>query len=146
MAKKKVSAASTPSGDIITGDISGSTGVAVGHSAQATVTQSSGTVSDDIAQAFADIVQKVNALPDGPNKDDAKEAVQKLEVEARKGDQVDENRVQRWFSFLAETAPDAWRVAVDTFINPIKGVSTAFQKIAEKAKVEREKKEAEVKK
>lgn len=126
------------SGDINVGDITGSTGVAVGHGAQATVTQV-GATGDEIAKAFAAITARVNALPPGPAKEDAADAVKKLEGEARKGDQADESRVHRWFTFLAQTAPDAWEVAVDTFINPVKGVSTLFQKIAAKAKAEQAK-------
>jgi len=59
-------------------------------------------------------------LPEGSARDDAKDAVSKLESEAHKGNQAEEGRVQRLFDFLAETAPDAWQVAVDTFISPIK--------------------------
>ncbi|MBN1890635.1 MAG: caspase family protein [Thermoflexales bacterium] len=123
-------------GDKITvGNITGSTAVAIGRGARATVRQ--GLSGDEIAHAFGAIMRQVGALPAGADKDDAQDAVQKLEAEAHKGDQAEESRVQRLFRTLAETAPDAWQVAVDTFINPIKGMSTAFQKIAQRAKEER---------
>ena len=112
-------------------------GIAIGHGAQANVTEVGAEIGD-IARVFAPIVQRVDAMPEGANKDDAKDAIKKLEAEARKGDQTDESRVQRWFNFLAETAPDAFQVAVDTFTHPIKGISTVFQRIAERAKAERE--------
>lgn len=124
-------------GDIKVGDISHSTGVAIGHGAQATVTQAGGPGADEVARAFAALLAQVQALPDGPAKDDAAEAVQKLEAEARRGDEADEGRVRRWLAFLAETAPDAWEVAVATFTNPIKGVATVFQKVAARARAEK---------
>ncbi len=124
-------------GDKITvGNITGSSAIVIGREAQATV--SHGLSGDEIERVFALLMQQVNALPEGSAKDDAKDAVIKLDSEAHKGNQADEGRVRRLFNFLAETAPDAWQVAVDTFIHPIKGLSTVFQKIAERAKAERE--------
>ena len=73
-------------------------------------------------------------MPDGGNKQDAKDTVAKLEAEAKKGDKADEQRVTRLFLFLAETGRDAIEVAVNTFINPILGISTVFQKVAQKSK------------
>ena len=142
--KEQPSTPPTPPGSIQTGDIEG-TGIAVGHGAQAVVTQTGGEVSDEIARAFAAIAEKLSALPDGPNKEDAQDALTKLEAEARKGDQADEGRARRWLDFLAEAAPDAWDVAVNAFINPIKGVATVFQKIAERAKADKAQKEADAK-
>jgi hypothetical protein len=37
---------------------------------------------------------------------------------------------------LAIIASDIWEVAIDTFINPIKGLGTIFQKVARRAKPE----------
>jgi hypothetical protein len=73
-------------------------------------------------------------MPDGVEKEEAQETLTKLEAEAKKGENADENRVRRWMNFLAETAPDVWEVAVATFIHPIAGVSLVFKKIAERAK------------
>ena len=123
--------------DIRVGDISGGTGIAIGPQAQATVIQSSAAPADEIAQAFAALQQKVADLPEGPDKSVAQNAVGALEAEARKGEQATESAVQKWLSFLAETAPDVWEVAVDMFTNPIKGVGTVFRKISDRAKAER---------
>lgn len=124
-------------GSINVGNISGATGVAIGHGSQASVVQSGGATRDEIAEALAKVLQKVNAMPDGPNKTMAQTAMQGLEAEAQKGEQAAEGTVSQWFNFLAQTAPDALEVAIDTFINPIKGLGTAFKKIAERAKAER---------
>jgi len=123
------------------GDISGGVGFAIGPGAKASVTQNTGGKTDEISQVFAVLQKKVDELPEGPDKGIAENAVKALEVEARQGEQANQSNVQKWMKFLAETAPDAWDVAIDTFTNPIKGIGTAFRKIAEKAKAERDGKE-----
>jgi hypothetical protein len=127
-------------GEITVGNITDSTGIAIGNSAQSTVTHI-GASKDEIAKAFAPILEKVNALQDGPDKGVAQSAVKALETEARKGDQADEKTVSKWLGFLAETAADAWKVAINTLANPIMGVGKVFQLIAAKAKEGRMKKE-----
>ncbi|HLF27403.1 MAG TPA: hypothetical protein VJG32_13800 [Anaerolineae bacterium] len=119
------------------GNLTNATGVAIGHGAQARVEQLSGGMSDELVNLFARLAHQVNALPDGPDKSAAASALQGLEIEAAKGDQAEEHSVNRWFNFLAQTAPDAWEVAVDAFLNPIKGLSTAFKKIAQRAQAAR---------
>lgn len=129
----------TPSisyGDFKVGDITGD-GHAIGHGASSSVIKNGPQPSrDEIGKAFAEIKEKVNALPDGYDKEDAKEAVDKLEAEAGKGDQANEGRIRRGFRTLAETAPDAFEVAIAIFIHPIAGLGIAFEKIAERAKAE----------
>lgn len=88
---------------------------------------------DELAKVLVNLLQKIDTLQ-GTKKEEAQLAAKALETEARKGDGADEKTVQKWFNFLLETAPDAWDVAVDTFMNPIKGVHTVFQKVAKRAK------------
>jgi len=140
MQKKRDSTARTDDArvdNITVGNIRNSTGVAIGRGAQATVTQTSGASAEEIAKAFATIIDRVNALPDGPEKNIAASAVQGLQDEAQKGDQASETNVKKWFDFLAETSSDVFDVAVTTFCNPIAGLGLAFKKIAERAKEER---------
>ena len=125
-------------GNITVGSISNSSGVAIGPGASATVTNTSGAAVDDIARAFALIIQKMDELPEGPGKSIAQAAVQGLATEAKQGEQAEENRVRKWFAFLAEAAPDVLEVVINTFINPIAGLGTVFKKVAERAKSERE--------
>lgn len=115
------------------GNINNATGIAIGSNAQASVTQIDAS-KNEIVQAFTPIYAKVNALPDGPNKCVAESAVKALEAEACKGDQADEKTVTKWLGFLAETAVDAWDVAITTLANPIRGVGKVFQLIAANAK------------
>jgi hypothetical protein len=142
MTDKPESKPQPQSSSISVGNISNATGIAIGHGAQANVTQI-GASKDEIANAFAPILEKVNALPDGPDKGVAQSAVKALEVEARKGEQADEKTVTKWLGFLAETAADAWDVAITTLANPILGVGKVFQLIAAKAKEEKAKKNTE---
>ena len=124
---------------ITIGDISGGTGFAIGRGAQTVVTQHSNEENDQILKIFITLKQMVSTINDEANKRVAESAIETLEAEARKGEQADESTVRKWMNFLAETAPDAWDVAIDFFINPIRGVGTVFKKIAERAKLEREK-------
>lgn len=93
-----------------------------------------GNQVSNIDRAFYGIYKALERVPDGVEKEEAQETIKKLETEAKKGDDADENRVGRWLNFLAETAPDVWQVAVATFMNPIAGVSLVFKKVAERAK------------
>lgn len=121
-------------GDNITvGDITDTTGVAIGKDNQVTVTQ--GASAEEIAKAFSILLEKVQVMPESPEKAMVQTAVQGLEAEAERGEEAEEGKVQKWFTFLGNMAPDVWEVAVHTFTNPIMGVSTVFKKVAERAKV-----------
>lgn len=125
-------------GDKITvGDIKDSSNVIVGKDNRITVTH--GISAEALAKAFAPLLQAVQAKAESPEKALAQTAVQGLESEAAKGEDADEGKVQKWFDFLGGMAPDILEVAVDTFTNPVKGLSTVFKKVAEKAKAGKEK-------
>ena len=124
------------SGNITVGDISNAKGVAVGHGASATVTE--GISGADLAKVFQPILQKVAALPEGPSKEIAQQAVTGLEQEVKKGEAAQEQNVSTWFNFLAQAAPDVWDVAVAALANPIAGVAKVVQLVAKKAKEEKE--------
>lgn len=112
--------------------------IAVGKGAKAVVHKPGSITGDEIARAFATLTQKANALPDGPNKTLAQAVVQGLEAEAKKSELATESNVNQWFTSLAQIAPDVFDVALATFINPINGLSTVFQKVAKRAKAEQE--------
>jgi len=120
----------------IGGSVSGSNVVA-GNNNRLTLKQ--GASVDEIAKAFSTLLKAVEAKPEGPKKTMVQTAVQELETEAAKGEKAEEGKVQEWFEVLAGMAPDIWEVAVDTYTNPIKGLSTVFQKVAEKGKAESKK-------
>ena len=78
-------------------------------------------------ESFAELYRAFEQLAGGPDKDISAQAAEGLKEEAETGEQVLESAVRKWLSFLAETAPDARQVAVDTSINPAKGLSMVFQ-------------------
>jgi hypothetical protein len=87
-----------------------------------------------IDKTFNRLYKELEKMPNGVDKAEAQGALKKLEIEAKNGENADENRVKRWLNFLAETAPDVYQVAVETFLNPIAGIGLVFRKIAEHAK------------
>ncbi len=120
--------------NITVGDVSGSN-ILVGNHNRVSVTQ--GASAAEIAQAFAILSQAVQAKAESPEKTMAQTAVEGMKAEAEKGEEADEGKVQKWFEILGNMAPDIFEVAVDTFTNPVKGISTVFKKVAEKAKAEK---------
>lgn len=104
--------------------------------------QSGDDNDDEIAKVFIRLIQKADRLPEGSDKADAQKAIGTLKTEAEKGDKAEEKSIHRWLAFLLEATPDIGQVAIDAFLHPIKGLSTAFQKIAERAKAEREAKKS----
>jgi len=124
-------------GDKITvGDITGSTGVAIGRGANATVT--TGLSATDAAQLFNAIYAKIAARPADPNvdKNEIKETVQKIQQEASAGEHANETKLGRWLKFLAGIAPDIFDVTVATLASPAAGFGMIAKKIAARAKSE----------
>jgi hypothetical protein len=142
-AKKARNPIDNSSESITIGDISGGTGFAIGRGAQTVVNQRPREETDQISTIFATLKQLVSSIENEADRKVAESAIGTLEAEARKGDRANEKTVKKWMDFLVETAPDAWDVAIDFFINPVRGVSTVFKKIAERAKLEREIKASE---
>lgn len=127
----------TEGGAYVGGNVHVQNGDFVGHDK---ITRNTSASADEIARAFAIIMAEVNREKDGAKKERAEKLVQKLEAEARKGEQADEDNVEGWFTVLANTSADAWEVAVTTLSNPIAGLGTAFKKIIQRAKEEKAKK------
>lgn len=118
------------------GNITGSTGITIGHGARATITQNNNVDPDAISETFATILKWVDKLDDDDQKRDAKDALKKLEEEAKKGEHANEGRMRKWLDFLAGMSGDLFDVVVATFTNPVSGLSTAFRKITERTKKE----------
>jgi hypothetical protein len=99
-----------------------------------TTTITSGVPPESIAEAFTRLQQALEAKPDTMQKEMARQAVATLEVEAQKGPAADEAKVEQGFQVILAMLPDMAEVAIQTFINPIQGLSVAFQKIAQRAR------------
>ncbi len=93
-----------------------------------------GLGSDQVAAVFRSLNQRSAALPEGPAKIVVKSALEGLEAESQKGAGAKETEVVQWFTVLAQMAPDIFEVAVNSFINPVQGLSTVFQKVAQRMK------------
>jgi hypothetical protein len=114
------------------GDVASGAAVAAGRGASAEVHQGLG--GDQIAALFKGLHQEISKMPEGPDKTVARTALEGLEVEGHKGEGAAESNVEKWLKFLAQMAPDIFNVAVSTFINPVQGLSTVFQKVAQRMK------------
>jgi hypothetical protein len=116
------------------GNVTGNTGVAIGHNAQAHVAQ--GVGGDQLAQLFASVYQRIESRPDDPDvdKEELTDTIQKVEAEAGKGEHANANKVERWLNGLADVAPDVLDVAIAALTSPIAGASVAVQKISERIK------------
>ena len=129
---------SNENSDTITvGNITGSTGVAVGKNISQMIHLAPGPSKDEIEKAFTEISEKLDAMQAGPKKTQAEMAVTGLIEEANRGEEASESNVSDWMNLLAQAAADAFDVAVTAFANPIAGLGLAFKKVAERAKQEK---------
>jgi hypothetical protein len=118
------------------GDISGSTGIAIGRGARATVTQGLG--GDEIARLFAEVYQQIKTRSEDPDvdKEELTETVQKIQGEVARGEEANPHKVERWLKTLAGMADDIFEVTVACLTSPAAGVATVIRKVAQKAKAE----------
>jgi hypothetical protein len=125
----------THTGDNITvGDITGSSGIAIGRGTQATAT--TGASAAELAKVFADIYKKIEARPADPNvdKEEVKQDVRRIEQEVAKGEEANPSKLERWLKGLAEMAPDIFEVTAAALTSPAAAVSTVIRKVVEKAR------------
>jgi hypothetical protein len=111
----------TGGGDNIdVGDISGSTGIAIGRNASASVTQTQGISGAELAALFAPLEQAVQSGP-ADNQPEAQEKLQDLEAEVAKGDEADDSRMAGLINDLVDLVPGAVGATVSVFASPIFG-------------------------
>ena len=125
----------THTGDSITvGDISGSSGIAIGRGARAQVT--TGAAAADWAAAFAAVYQAIQSRPVDPtvDKDEITETVQRIEKETAKGDTAEEPKLERWVKNIAGMAPDILEVMAAAFGGPVSAAGAILKKVIERAK------------
>lgn len=116
-------------GVIVGGSVTGS--IITGKQSQVMQDQQ----ANEIAAAFAKIQAALTTLPLNPAQKLVAEAtISAMKTEAQKGEQAEESTVHDWLSTLLQMAPDIGEVAIQTFLNPIHGLSVAFRKVAEKAR------------
>lgn len=104
-------------GDKITvGNISGSSGIAIGRRAQASVTGS--LSAQDLHQLFAPLMQAVQAAPSDV-RHPAEEKVAALEQEVAKAGQADDYRMAKLIDGLIEWVPGAASAVIFMFASPV---------------------------
>jgi hypothetical protein len=102
--------------NISVGNISGSTGVAIGRNAQSTVTY--GMSSADVAYLFQPVLNAIrNAQPD--QRDQAQQKLEELQGEVSKGKGANDKLVARLIDGLVELVPGAVGALVSTFASPV---------------------------
>jgi hypothetical protein len=118
------------------GDISRSTGIAVGRGAQSQVAQ--GISGDDLAAAFAALHRLIDTRPEDPNVDklELKDTVHKIETETSKGLEANPAKIERWLKVLLHAAPDILEVTTATLANPLAGLSLAVRAVVERVRNE----------
>jgi hypothetical protein len=106
-------------GDKITvGDISGSTGLAIGRGAQASVTQ--GISAAELEKLFTPLLAAVHQAP--PEKQvEAQQKAEALKTELAKGDQADDSVVGKLVDGLVSLVPGAVEAVVSLFATPVLG-------------------------
>jgi hypothetical protein len=103
-----------------------------------TVNVHQGLGGDELTELFASIYECIKARPPDPDvdKEELSENVQRIEREAAKGEEANDNKIERWLRTLAAMAPDIFEVTVAALTHPLAGVATAIRKIALKASEE----------
>lgn len=119
---------------ISVGNISGSSGIAIGRGAQAHVQQG---ISDDSLKAFFQIVHRtVQERPEDPNvgRAEIEAEVQKIETETTQQAEPNENKLERWIKNLASMAPDIVDVMAASLAGPVAGATAVLQKVINRVK------------
>lgn len=91
-----------------------------------------------VEEVFEQLSAEISQVSASPEKEVAELAAKNLEAEAKKGEDADEKTVERWLTTMLTMLPDVAEVAINTFINPVQGLSTVFQKVAQRAKASRQ--------
>jgi len=115
------------------GNVSGS-GIAIGAGAQSNYT--SGVSGDELGRLFAGIYEQIQARPgsDAQDKEELKTKVQLIEQEARKGDQANAPKVERWLKGLLDFAPDVLELTVAALSGPAALTGTVIKNVVQRFK------------
>jgi hypothetical protein len=119
-------------GDSITvGNITGSTGVAIGRNARATVVQN--PLTDELARKFSELYERIQrgSEPD-PIKNVVAQQVQAIETEVKKDEQADPKGIESGLTVLQRMAPEVFEMAVAFLASPISGITSIVRRVAER--------------
>jgi hypothetical protein len=108
-------------------------------------TTTGGPGAQALAEHFARIERLIAARPPDPNveKEEIKDTVQRIQGEARKGEEASAAKLERWLMNLGAMADDIFQVTVATLADPVLGLATTIRLIAQRAKEEKAKRDAQ---
>ena len=88
----------------------------------------------DLAALFQSVYKQIDNRPaaDDIDNDEITNKVKQIEAEAKKGEQANAKKIERWLTDLKNIAPDILEVTAAALLNPIAGVALAVAKVAEK--------------
>jgi len=121
----------------ISGTVEGSTVIAAGRDASLNqVVTHQGLSGEDVAKLFTEIYGRLDTLPmeSGVETESVRATIEKLETEAKKGDNADATRIEHWLERLADMAPDILEIVLTTLTNPAAGIAEVVRRAAEKAR------------
>jgi hypothetical protein len=118
--------------NVVKGSVSG---IVIQDADDVHITQNTGVQAGELAAVFEQVYRHIAERPDDPDvrKEEIKETVGKIEAEAARGEQANQNNLQRWMNYLKDMAPDVVDVIVASLGGPASGFTAVFQKIARKA-------------
>jgi hypothetical protein len=99
-------------------------------------TETRGVQSQDLASLFQAIYQRIDEDPElAPNKKkEVKNTVEYVQEEAAKGSSADTKEIERWLGQIKQIAPDILKVTAAALLNPLAGVASAIQVVAERVR------------
>ncbi len=80
---------------------------------------------------FRELVQRLEDMPDSPEKEITVRMLQQLMTESEKGEEADKEAIKGLVGKVAKVLPDIAEIAINTIINPASGVTTLVQKVVE---------------
>lgn len=93
---------------------------------------------------LVELYKKIDQMPDSEEKQQVIATIEKLKVEAKKGDEADESKVEDLVKGVISIIPDAAEITINTMINPTSGALSLVQKVAKRvAKKYQEKSDTE---
>ena len=103
-----------------------------------------GEKAEKATTAMEIMYARIAEMPESEEKQMVVEAMAKIEAEAAKGDDGDENTLEDTIKTVVGILPDVAEIAINTAINPVSGVTTLLQKVAKRVVAGQNKKSEEV--
>lgn len=107
------------------------------------VTRSEDDEAKGEVDPLEDLYNKLQEMPDSPEKEMVIKTLQELATEAEKGDDAEEGKIGDMIKSVGKALPHVAEIAVNTFVNPVGGVMTLLKKVSLLAGKKDEEKEAE---